>query len=269
MERDADFPAAHSMDTDWFAVDRDGHVGVFLSGEAGAVPTEAMQDVDYSECLMRLAEALPAIIPLFDLREWIGPEDAGRHHHRPVLGWRNTTLMFLESLDPVRDLLGGGLVVDAPPVFGVAVLFEELPESLSRRIHRAGACRACFSLDFGADWSTRLGLFCYSHACENWISGPYSRGMRPTRPIRIDQVPPDLRAIFERMRFPSLCFSETSAIQPVDHAPCDSWGNAYLGVDGKTVRAIPGHEEGYREEYEEWSSDPDLVVEPPPESEGD
>jgi hypothetical protein len=33
-----DFPAAHSMDTDWFAIDADGNIGVFNSGEGGAVP---------------------------------------------------------------------------------------------------------------------------------------------------------------------------------------------------------------------------------------
>src|SRR5947199_26010 len=35
---DADFPAAHSMDTQWFAADRDGNVAIFISGESGAVP---------------------------------------------------------------------------------------------------------------------------------------------------------------------------------------------------------------------------------------
>jgi hypothetical protein len=35
---DGDFPAAHSMDTDWFAVDRDGHVALFISNENGPVP---------------------------------------------------------------------------------------------------------------------------------------------------------------------------------------------------------------------------------------
>ena len=34
----ADFPAAHSMDTDWFAVDADGNVAIFNSSEGGAVP---------------------------------------------------------------------------------------------------------------------------------------------------------------------------------------------------------------------------------------
>jgi hypothetical protein len=33
-----DFPAAHSMDTEWFAIDADGNIGIFASGEGGAVP---------------------------------------------------------------------------------------------------------------------------------------------------------------------------------------------------------------------------------------
>lgn len=34
-----DFPAAHSMDSTWFAVDADGHVALFETGEGGAIPT--------------------------------------------------------------------------------------------------------------------------------------------------------------------------------------------------------------------------------------
>jgi|GEM_PF-2515239 len=33
-----DYPAAHSMDTHWFAVDADGNIGYFDSSEGGAVP---------------------------------------------------------------------------------------------------------------------------------------------------------------------------------------------------------------------------------------
>ena len=33
-----DFPAAHSMDTEWFAIDADGHVAVLESSEDGEVP---------------------------------------------------------------------------------------------------------------------------------------------------------------------------------------------------------------------------------------
>jgi hypothetical protein len=36
-----DFPAAHSMDTRWYAIDAEGHVASFYSGEVGAVPVAA------------------------------------------------------------------------------------------------------------------------------------------------------------------------------------------------------------------------------------
>lgn len=35
-----DVPAAHSMDTEWFAVDADGHVGYFVTGEDATYPDE-------------------------------------------------------------------------------------------------------------------------------------------------------------------------------------------------------------------------------------
>jgi len=41
---DADFPAAHSMDTDWFAVDMAGYVALFHSGENGPLPPDADQE---------------------------------------------------------------------------------------------------------------------------------------------------------------------------------------------------------------------------------
>jgi hypothetical protein len=41
VRRAPDYPAAHSMDTIWYAVDANGAVAVFNSGEAGPVPKSA------------------------------------------------------------------------------------------------------------------------------------------------------------------------------------------------------------------------------------
>lgn len=41
---DADFPAAHSMDTEWFAIDALGHVAIFLTGEDGHAPEHSATD---------------------------------------------------------------------------------------------------------------------------------------------------------------------------------------------------------------------------------
>jgi hypothetical protein len=39
-----DFPAAHSMDTTWFAIDERGHVAAFESGEGGHIPEQARDE---------------------------------------------------------------------------------------------------------------------------------------------------------------------------------------------------------------------------------
>ena len=36
-----DYPAAHSMDSGWYAVDEDGQVALFETGEPGAMPGAA------------------------------------------------------------------------------------------------------------------------------------------------------------------------------------------------------------------------------------
>src|SRR5690242_13329496 len=48
--------AAHSMDTDWYAVDRDGHVAQLWSAEEGAVPWQAHRQY-WSELYEDLAVA--------------------------------------------------------------------------------------------------------------------------------------------------------------------------------------------------------------------
>ena len=84
-----DYPAAHSMDTDWFAVDKDGHVAVFASGEAGAVPVAAGRRVDaHSFELFAVAYVATA-----DLLAHLGIDPA--------------------SIDPATDVLTSNRMVDA------------------------------------------------------------------------------------------------------------------------------------------------------------
>lgn len=49
--RAGDVIASPPMDTIWLAIDADGHVAVFESGEAGAVPTAAHLGEDYQDLL--------------------------------------------------------------------------------------------------------------------------------------------------------------------------------------------------------------------------
>ncbi|MGK7942650.1 MAG: hypothetical protein AB4062_21320 [Crocosphaera sp.] len=44
-----EYPASHSMDTTWFAVDKEGNLGLFDSGEGGAVPKSNYQSQQISK----------------------------------------------------------------------------------------------------------------------------------------------------------------------------------------------------------------------------
>ena len=174
-----DYPAAHSMDTDWFAVDKCGHVALFRSGEAGAVPVEAVIS--------------------------LGPDGGD---------------------DEVREALFGKL--------------SEEDEGDGDEI-----------------WpdAKGAGLFDYEHEQENWISGPYQRTAKPDKPVRLEDLPPDMRDKLKALRFNTLCFQETAHLQPVEHVKCESWQPAWLSLDGKNARPMPGHEKEYRDAYENLKAD--------------
>jgi hypothetical protein len=63
---DADFPAAHSMDSCWFGVDKDGRIGFFDTGEAGARPTAGLVGRAAELAAPRLVRALPTCDTLVD-----------------------------------------------------------------------------------------------------------------------------------------------------------------------------------------------------------
>src|SRR4051812_12625276 len=43
------YPASHSMDTEWYAIDRAGNVAVFVTGEAGFIPKGAAGDLVFDD----------------------------------------------------------------------------------------------------------------------------------------------------------------------------------------------------------------------------
>src|SRR5215469_8297759 len=97
-----DFPAAHSMDTIWFAVDKDGHVACFDSGESGAVPVAALAANQGYGAQQALAGTLPQGEAVHELRGRLMPGPLGNETPHTFSGsW--PTLMFLRSLDSVRE----------------------------------------------------------------------------------------------------------------------------------------------------------------------
>ena len=296
-----DYPAAHSMDTEWFAVDRYGFVAAFSSGEIGAVPNAAAADLDLVELLRAIHS--PAD-PLYDLDVLTGPDPdpAGLHIGDPdpdlsaatpatteitaasnFLGPFRATdlevfrgrpiLMFLPSLDPVRDEIDQRLAIPVPSRRTFAVLFDRLPLATYRRLHSDGACLGCF-WDFeyeGRSLPNQFGLYTYRHLDTYGFPEPYRRFGSPLQLLHVDQLPPELRDRLMPTCFEAIGFEDAEFLQPLEHLPCATWrAFAYVTTGPrKLLRPIPAQEDQFREEYEQLAGVPDLEVEPlPPESPG-
>jgi hypothetical protein len=276
MRPDPDFPAAHSMDTTWFAVDRDGHVACLWSWESGAVPEAACQEPGEGARLLEefraASELRTEVVHALDGMLIPGLEPNGQHFWVPgrAASDARDILMFLADLDPVQEELAADLAVALPSRGVAAVRFKVLTAATSARLHESGACLSCFTSKrvMNDDWSPApLGFYSYSHSSltENWLSGPYGLLLRPRDPVRVEQLPAALREAAEQVRLDGIRFDETPRLQPIDFARCQSWEYAYLDADGTTIRAIPGREDGYHPDYAGYAQGyPALRVEPPP-----
>jgi hypothetical protein len=256
---DADFPAAHSMDTAFFAVDRDGHVALFDTGEAGAVPTEAPcveYDADASELYAHL-ESLPPTEMMPDLLGRLLPGPFAEPHESvnpPLPGHTPNIALLLTSTELVQKELAAGRAIRIATADGEAIFFRRLPPGLARRIHNAGHCRTCVQV-WDDDRQTP-GLFRYRalyDPLDGEASGPYGRGAVPLQPLHVDQLPPRMRRLVNRFQVKSVCFAEALHIHPAEHSQeCVLWGDvdAYLSSDGTHIRPLPGRADKYAEDYE-------------------
>jgi hypothetical protein len=73
MDCFSDYPAAHSMDTSWFAIDEAGRVAIFDSGEDGAVPLAALSLGGAAEPDPEAAQIYELLAPELELDDQAGP----------------------------------------------------------------------------------------------------------------------------------------------------------------------------------------------------
>jgi hypothetical protein len=146
-----------------------------------------------------------------------------------------------------------------------AVRVEAPDADLLARLHRTGDCLACaYDLSDDAEQvsAAARGLYEYEHVTENWASGPYRLAAKPSRPARLEDLPEDVREHVARFEGR---FDESGLVHPLKLWPCESWQAAWIDLDGRTVRPVPGREGDYDDEVGDLaSSGEDLVFDPPP-----
>lgn len=245
-----DFPAAHSGDVDWFAVDAQGCVAHFHSWEPGA-PVPKGATWQFSEALERPPGIrsktifdLEAALHIFNER-WYGVNQIAvpSYGYPSVQEIRRKRLgrvrMIVQSLDVVREALDNRLAklaLQRPAGPPYAVDFETLPRDLAEQILRSGQCLSCRSVDL--EDSISNGLFRYVHSGResgDGPNGPYLRQTAPADPVTVDELESPLRAIIEEVRFEQLSFLDSPLVQPLEHFQCR--GNGYIvSADGRRLQ---------------------------------
>lgn len=238
-QRREDYPAAHSMDTDWFAIDEDGRVGVFSSGEEGAVPHNARnQSIDEDE-LIRLA--LRGKIPL-DLSALT--EKADGNFLLP--SWdEEVSLRKIDELNSVYECLLW-LRDDSP--------FDDPKHSSLLRVRNQQHVIAFLRGDWKTDYLPRikelhrrglvlrgrvypsvflheLGVYVYDH-WDVYMPGPYVLTTLPKNPLIVTDLPDQMAADVTRCKLDGTRFGD-GAIQPMEIIDCGTWGvRPWVQMDG-------------------------------------
>ena len=238
-----DYPAAHSMDTAWFAIDLDGNVAVFDTGESGCVPEDAYTEDAYE--LQEQIRALPASGYKLD-PDGFRETQWSNHVDTEELDPETRLHMFLSDLVPVQDLLDR---LGAQPVDTLrtkCVLVTGTDPAAFAELHARSACLGCYRNWSDEEDLASHGVYRYEHTCENWIAGPYARATVPAKPLTIeDQTIP--QAIRDQAVAYNGRFADTPKLQPAEHWPCTSWESGWLSSDGKTARP-------FEDRADDWQS---------------
>ena len=230
------------MDTAWFAIDNDGNVALFETGESGCVPQDAYCGDDaYS--LQEEIRALPITGFKFDPNGYRETQWSDHVDNDENLAAETEIYMFLSDLVPVQDLLSRLDPQEMQATTCKAVRITARDRAALAELHARDACLGCYR-DWGgsAEEIASHGIYRYEHTCENWIAGPYARATVPSKPLTIEQIPKGIRD--KAIAFDGR-FADTPKLQPAELWSCTSWEAGWLSSDGKTARPFEDHEDDW------------------------
>lgn len=255
------FPAAHSMDTTWFAIDADGCVGIFSSGEGGAVPenlTEvANNEIEFEGDLLELlAKDNGRLID----REAIDLEFIHQSMSMEnLLTEISTNDELLQEYNQEFDIHGLFLAITTaaiiPELQQQSDIVIELYRDRSNIIIYSSVCELAWlkkaissglvvagSKEFDLEYHLNL-LGWYSYDCGEQFPKTYDREKPPEKPVYFNDLPIEISQHIRLTRFPNLRFAQTSSIQPIEHMPCRIWGGTegWQGTDGEWHERFPDY----------------------------
>ncbi len=226
-----DFPAAHSMDTTWFAVDDDGAIAAFSTGEDGAVPFAYSGEQGDEGLLFAPFAARGALLEL----------DAGERSFAPLSTEEPQLLLFTSA--PRAGLPSGAKRVGLRRiVYHASRLSEDEVARLSAMKNFEGALP--FDLDlatdaiadamYGFDGGGEYGVFTYN--TDFGEEGLYSVLRVATEPLlRAEELSQELSDIVTEFRFEGVTFANSTDLHLRDHGGGVGWGYE-IAPDGTITR---------------------------------
>ncbi|AFY54622.1 hypothetical protein Riv7116_2090 [Rivularia sp. PCC 7116] len=233
----SDFPAAHSMDTDWFAVDADGNVGIFNSSEGGAVPNfngdffRATRIDDVEDFCKLLPSDEKGIIHLnTEAQSLIQYIIIGTIPKSIYDDYSYEMLMIISSEEVIDKLKNSDNFIlrfaGEPVIIYVNQVSNEIINSMFSSGEILGATE--FELFMHPHC---LGLFFYDNYGQ--VPIPYEREGVPATPLKVEDLSEELQQALSKSNFEKIRFTETEIIQPIEYTACNTWDDNGFWVDSR------------------------------------
>jgi hypothetical protein len=205
---DKSYPAAHSMDTSWFAVDHEGHVALLRSDEDGPVPYAWKGGHSGGEEVVErvLALGLPP-----SLERFAGTEVRTIEPSLVSRGWAAHRILVRLSSPRVRDLLPAQRLFETP---SASFVYAELidPGDLEPLAAR-GLVEGVWD---SVSLEVLLGFYTFSMGRERYL-----RGSEPHPPLLFEDLPEALQKM--AVHLPGASFEDSPELDPSDYVSCEFW----------------------------------------------
>ena len=247
-----DFPAGHSMDTDWFAVDKNGNIAVFESGGEGPVPIEIdAGNISWHELFENYTTPLTPYLKQLFLDEKVIEnilKKCSTFFMEKVVanesyigdacilllneGQRWEDLKFEEKFEKDFEF-----VLQLSPIIPLFLvsdccnMFYEVREELINAINNKIIIKGCIFDPFTEDNNNILGmrdfgLYFFDNEPEGcYVIEPYRKIFTPQIPLKANQFAPGLED--EIPHFVEIEFDEKKFIQPMEYFSCNHQ-NSYI-----------------------------------------
>jgi hypothetical protein len=265
-----DFPAAHSMDTTWFAIDADGCVGIFNSSEGGAVPRNLprLSEIEAIpiECSSELFDVLlknqqglflynssVRIEPVLEQRsieletEWkLLSVDAlvegirfheqyalQKHNYERDWNMINNMVLQLSNEQVIENLKSQAEIIIRFADEKILIYVDKCNLEWLKKAIESEIVLAGAGDMYLEDNLSWLGW--YEYDCGEQYAAPYQRSYPIKDPLLFSDLPPEIVNHIRVTRLQNIRFSETDKIQPIEHIPCYTWGNHEGWIDPNGV----------------------------------